>query len=74
MMGVTVTVDHGNGIQSVYANLADSLNVQEGTEVEAGTVIGAVGTTAISESAGPAHLHFGMVEYGVNIDPLHYLH
>ena len=74
MMGVTVTIDHGNGIQSVYANLADSLNVQEGTEVEAGTVIGAVGTTAISESAGAAHLHFGMVEYGVNIDPLHYLH
>ena len=74
MMGVTVTVDHGNGIQSVYANLADSLNVQEGSEVEAGTVIGTVGTSAISESASPSHLHFAMVEYGVSIDPLHYLH
>lgn len=74
MMGVTVTVDHGNGIQSVYANLSDTLNVQEGSEVEAGTVLGTVGTTAISESASPTHLHFSMVEYGVNIDPLNYLH
>ena len=74
MMGLTVTVDHGNGIQSVYANLADGLNVQEGTAVEAGTVLGAVGTSAISESASPAHLHFAMVEYGVNIDPMQYLH
>ena len=74
MMGMTVTIDHENGIQSVYANLAESVNVQEGSAVEAGTVIGTVGTSAISESASPAHLHFAMAEYGVSIDPLNYLH
>ena len=74
MMGVTVTIDHGQGMESVYANLADAVNVQEGTEVEAGTVIGTVGTSAISESAGASHLHFAMREYGVSIDPLNYLH
>lgn len=72
MMGVTVTVDHGKGMESVYSNLAESVNVQPGTEVEAGTVIGTVGTTAVSESADASHLHFSMREYGVAIDPLNY--
>lgn len=74
MMGVTVTIDHGAGMESVYANLADAVDVQVGTEVEAGTVIGTVGTSAISESADASHLHFAMREYGVSIDPLNYLH
>ena len=74
MMGVTVTVDHGGGMESLYANLAESVNVQPGTEVEAGTVLGAVGTSAIAESASPSHLHFALREYGVMIDPLNYLH
>lgn len=74
MMGVTVTVDHGKGLESVYANLAESVSVQEGAAVEAGTVLGSVGTTAIAESAGAAHLHFAMREYGVSVDPSNYLH
>ena len=74
MMGVTVTVDHGSGMESIYSNLAESVNVQVGSEVEAGTVLGTVGTSAISESAPPSHLHFALREYGVMIDPLNYLH
>lgn len=74
MMGVTVTIDHGKGMESVYSNLAETVEVQVGSEVEAGTVIGAVGTTAISESADASHLHFSLREYGVTIDPLNYLH
>ena len=74
MMGTTVTVSHSGGIESVYANLAESLNVQEGTVVETGTVLGTVGTTAIAESAAPSHLHFELREYGTSIDPTHYLH
>jgi len=74
MMGKTIRIDHGMGMETVYANLAESVNVQVGDEVEAGTVLGAVGDTARAESASPSHLHFEMVEYGVSIDPLHYLH
>ena len=74
LMGTTVTIDHGKGMESVYANLSPSLNVQAGTEVDAGTVLGTVGTSAIAESASPSHLHFAMREYGVSIDPGHYLH
>ena len=74
MLGVTVTVDHGAGLKSVYANLDEAVDVDAGDPVEAGTVIGTVGTTAISESAGPSHLHFAMKEYGVAVDPQNYLH
>ncbi|MDO4517102.1 MAG: peptidoglycan DD-metalloendopeptidase family protein [Bacillota bacterium] len=74
MLGMTVTVDHGRGMESRYANLAESVNVQVGDTVAAGTVLGTVGTTAISESASPSHLHFEMIEYDVSIDPLNYLH
>lgn len=74
MLGQTVTVDHGTGMQSYYANLSETVNVQVGDEVSAGTVLGTVGTTALSESASPSHLHFEMIEYDVSIDPLHYLH
>ena len=74
MLGMIVTVDHGRGMESRYANLAESVNVQVGDAVEAGTVLGTVGTTAISESASPSHLHFEMIEYDVSIDPLNYLH
>ena len=69
-----LNLPHGKGMESVYSNLAESVNVQPGTEVEAGTVIGTVGTTAVSESADASHLHFSMREYGVAIDPLNYLH
>lgn len=74
MMGTTITIDHGKGMESVYANLAESVNVQVGNEVECGAVLGTVGTTAIAESASPSHLHFEMIEYDVSIDPLNYLH
>ena len=74
LMGTTVTIDHGKGMESVYANLSPSLNVQTGTEVDTGTVLGTVGTSAIAESASPSHLHFALREYGVTIDPGHYLH
>ena len=73
MMGVTVTVDHGSGMESIYSNLAESVNVQVGSAVEAGTVLGTVGTSAISESA----LHSpALCTAGVRGDdrPLNYLH
>ncbi len=74
MMGITVTIDHGKGMESVYANLAEGVNVQAGNTVEAGSVIGTVGTSAISESAAPSHLHFEMREYGTSVDPSNFLH
>lgn len=74
MLGVMVVIDHGAGLKSVYANLDETVDVDAGDPVEAGTILGTVGASAISESAGADHLHFAMKEYGVAVDPLNYLH
>ena len=73
LMGTTVTVDHGEGLVSVYANLSPNLEVETGQEVDTGTVLGTVGTTAIAESAQPTHLHLEMTLNGEPVDPAEYL-
>ena len=73
LMGTTVTIGHGGGIKSIYANLAAVPTVRAGDKVSTGTVIGAVGDTAIAESSRPSHLHFELSEDGTAVDPVNYL-
>ena len=73
LYGTMVSVDHGDGVTTVYANLAEMPAVQVGDWVEAGSVIGAVGTTALCEVGQPAHLHFAVTVDGRNADPMEYL-
>ncbi|MEG2000737.1 MAG: M23 family metallopeptidase [Evtepia sp.] len=73
LLGTTVLIEHGEGIESVYANLAALPTVKEGAVVTTGAVIGAVGNTAISESTLASHLHFEIRQDGVSIDPLQFL-
>ena len=73
LMGTTVIIDHGAGLQSVYSNLAAQPTVAIGDQVDAGSVIGAVGSTAKAESAGAPHLHFEMRQDGVSTDPTTFL-
>ncbi len=73
LMGTTVVISHGDGLESVYANLASVPAVKVGDAVKPGSVVGAVGSTAIAESAGPTHLHLEMRVNGVSCDPLLYL-
>lgn len=72
-MGTTVEVDHGNGLVSQYANLAAAPNVAVGDSVSTGTLIGAVGATAVAENAAQPHLHFAMYRDGNPVDPHDYL-
>jgi LysM repeat protein len=60
--GNVIVIDHGNGWQSLYAHLS-SYNVECGSYVYQGDVIGAMGSTG--NSSGP-HLHFELRsdEYG----------
>ena len=71
--GTFVTVDHGDGTCAVYANLASMPAVSVGDWVQAGDVIGAVGTTALCEIGQGTHLHFAMYLDGETVDPLDYL-
>lgn len=73
LMGTTVTIDHGDGVTSVYSNLAAQPSVAAGDTVRAGDTIGSVGATALAESALPAHLHFAMKLDGEPVDPMDYL-
>lgn len=70
MLGQEVIIQHSGGIQSVYANLSDQVAVKKGQQVQAGTVIGAVGQSAQSEISLVPHLHFAMMKNGQPIDPL----
>lgn len=69
LMGVTVVIDHGSGYEGYYCNLAADVEVSEGDNVNAGTVIGTVGSTAEAEISEEAHLHFGLKKNGSWTDP-----
>jgi murein DD-endopeptidase MepM/ murein hydrolase activator NlpD len=71
-MGCTVTIDHGDGLISIYRNLDTELpeNVKAGEEIFEGDVIGSVGESAIIEIADEPHLHFELSLDGASVDPL----
>ncbi len=73
LTGITITIDHGNGLKTVYNSLADGDMVTEGQTVKKGDQIGEVSNTNRQESADGAHLHFEVIENNVKIDPSKYL-
>ena len=72
-MGVTVEINHGNGLISVYCNLASDGLIELGEVVTQGTVIGKVGQSAMFEFDSEDHLHFEMKKNGEPADPTDYL-
>lgn len=73
LLGTTITLAHPDGMQTVYANLADVAYVLAGEDVEQGQIIGTVGKTALAESGEAAHLHFAMQCSGVTVNPGDYI-
>ena len=73
LMGNIVTIEHDNGLISVYASLDENIKVAVGDVVTTGQVIGHAGTTASSESSDGAHLDFSMLLNGEEVDPNNYL-
>ena len=75
MMGMTVSIAHGEGIESVYKNLSPELpdGITVGVTVMSGDVIGAVGDTAIIECEEEPHIHFELAVNGKNVDVHKYL-
>jgi murein DD-endopeptidase MepM/ murein hydrolase activator NlpD len=64
--GQCVIVDHGMGVQSLYAHLS-SMAVAPGTMVEKGQELGRSGVTGM---AGGDHLHFTMLVSGQMVNPI----
>lgn len=73
LTGYTVTINHGNGLKTVYNSLADGDCVVVGQTVKSGDVIGQVSVTNRQEYKSGAHLHFETVENGEKINPEKYL-
>ncbi|MEG6522836.1 peptidoglycan DD-metalloendopeptidase family protein [Desulfotomaculum sp. 1211_IL3151] len=67
--GLTIILDHGNGIRSLYAHCSKLL-VTEGQFVDRNQPIAKVGNTGRSE--GP-HLHMETLRQGIPLDPLLFL-
>ncbi len=69
--GNFVSIDHGNGVTTVYYHLkAGTVRVKAGERVSAGTVLGYMGATG---NVTGAHLHFGIKIGGEWVDPAPYL-
>ncbi|HEX9815098.1 MAG TPA: M23 family metallopeptidase, partial [Myxococcota bacterium] len=64
--GNCVIVDHGMGLQSLYAHLS-SIDVKAGDMVEKKQTLGRSGTTGL---AGGDHLHFTMMLAGNPVTPI----
>ena len=73
MYGTTVVIDHGDGLKSIYQNLASIPTVEAGDQVQRGDVIGSIGDTALAETSQETHLHLVMTLYDELVDPMDYL-
>jgi murein DD-endopeptidase MepM/ murein hydrolase activator NlpD len=67
--GLTIVLDHGNDIRSIYGHLS-KLAVSTGQRVERGIEIGQTGNTG--RSSGP-HLHYEILVKGQAVNPRAYL-
>jgi murein DD-endopeptidase MepM/ murein hydrolase activator NlpD len=67
--GYTVIIDHGRGIETLYAHNS-KVSVAKGSMVNKGQVVALSGNTGLS--TGP-HLHFGVLQNEKPLNPKNYL-
>lgn len=67
--GLTVTLDHGNGVRTRYAHCSKTL-VRVGDHVERGGEIAEVGKTGVATNN---HVHYEVLVNGEPVDPLTFI-
>lgn len=64
--GNTVILDHGLGLQTLYAHLS-LIDVREGQTMDKGTVLGRTGSSGLALGD---HLHYEVLIHGISVTPL----
>lgn len=73
LTGTSVTVDHGNGLKTVYNSIESVEGLTEGMAINQGQVIGYVSDNNRQEYKDGPHLHFEVWENGEKVSPYKYL-
>jgi len=70
--GNTVVISHSNKVKTRYAHLS-KIDVRVGHSVEQGQRIGRVGNTGHTRGKNGVHLHFEVLVYGKQVNPVYFL-
>ena len=73
LLGTMVTIEHADGLKSVYASLNSEVSVTEGQMLKQGDIIGTVSNSAKGELNDGPHLHFEMHSNDVKVNPNLYM-
>lgn len=73
LSGTQITVDHGNGVKTVYRFVTEKEGLKAGDKVERGDVIATIADATGDEYKDGTHLHFEVLSNGKAIDPTTYL-
>lgn len=73
LTGTEITVDHGDGVKTVYRFIEVDEDLAVGAEVKRGDVIATVAEATGEEYKDGAHLHFEIKKDGKQVDPATYL-
>ncbi len=73
LTGTEITVDHGDGIKTVYRFVTANEDLKVGDTVEKGEVIATIAEATGSEYKDGPHLHFEVLENGKQVDPAKHL-
>lgn len=73
LTGTEITIDHGDGVKTVYRFVDVAEGISVGTDVKKGDVIATVAEATGEEYKDGAHLHFEVIKSGQQVDPATYL-
>ena len=73
LCGDSITIEHANGLKTVYMFLDVDPDLKVGAKVSRGDVIGTVAAANGVENADGEHLHFEVFKNGESVDPDEYL-
>ena len=73
LQGTIITVDHGDGLKTVYSSLEVNDGLEVGQVLNAGDELGVISTANRQEYKEGAHLHFETLKNDVKVDPTDYL-